>query len=231
MKTSYKIISLFVLPILSLQASESKLSEKLDSLNIPSDKVTPLVSKENLFAVNDRYSSLTKRHEVSFFGANNFNSDSHIETTQSGAAYRFHINSRWSVGAKYSEYSNKLSGAGKKLFDNEQLLPDTDYALKSTEGFISFNTIYGKLRLTRDTIVYFDQYIALGYGDVALANGEQKMTTLDLGLAFWLGRKASARVGLKNEFYTQQKINGSSDVQNAMGYMEFGYLFGEGARI
>ncbi len=225
------IISLVFASFCTSSFSASELENKLDALNIPSDKVTPLVSEEELVSVNGRYSSLNKRHEVTLLGANNFNADSHMDTKQVGATYRFHINSKWSVGARYTEYENKLSDAGKKLFDNSQLLPDSDFAIKSTDAFVNFNTVYGKLRLTKDTIVYFDQYISLGYGDIALANGETKMVSADLGFAFWLGKNASARVGVRNEFYEQQKLNGADDVHNAMGYVEVGYLFGEGARI
>jgi outer membrane beta-barrel protein len=211
--------------------SASDLEKKLDSLNIPSDKVTPLVSEENLISVNSRYSSLNKRNELTLIGANNFTSDSHIDTRQVGAAYRFHINSRWSIGARYTEYENKLSEAGDELFKDKNILPDSDFAIKSTDGFISFNTVYGKIRLTKKTIVYFDQYISLGYGNVALSQGEAQMYTVDAGFAFWLGKHGSARIGVKNELYEQHKLNGAENVHNAMGYVEVGYLFGEGARI
>jgi len=211
--------------------AKSDLENKLESLNIPSDKVTPVVSEEKLYAVNERYSSLNKRHEFTMFGANNFNADSHLTTTMTGATYRFHLNGKWSVGARYSEYFNKLSSAGEKLFEDQKLLPDTDYAIKSSEGFLSFNTIYGKLRFTKDTIVYFDQYISLGYGNIQLAKDETQMYSVDLGFAFWLGKHMSTRIGVKNESYTQNKVKGSQNVHNAMGYLEFGYLFGEGSRI
>lgn len=209
-------------------APKSDLSKKLESLNIPSDKVTPLVSEEKLYVVNKRYSSLTNRHELSFAGGNNFNADDHLSSTMVAAAYRYHVNSDWSVGARYSEYQNELSGSGKKLYDDRKLLPDSDYALKGSEVFVNYNTIYGKLRLTSDTIVYFDQYISLGYGTIALANGETQNYIADLGFSFWIGKHMSARVGAKNEFYQQQKMNGDSNVHAVQGYLEFGYLFGEG---
>ncbi len=214
---------------LSVQA-ESDLTKKLDSINIPTDKVSPLISKRNLYAVNSRYSTLNKRHELTINGANNFNADSHLETKQVGGSYRFHINSKWSLGYKYSEYKNQLSASGKKLFENKQILPDSDFAIKSTEGFINYNTVYGKLRLTKSQIVYFDQYISLGYGDIDLARGNTQVYNVDLGFAFWLGRNFSTRVGVKNEMYRQANLNDSRNVHHAMGYIEFGYLFG-GRRI
>ncbi len=224
MKKLFIGLSLSFVSLLSY--AESDLSKKLDSVNIPSDKVTPLLSTTDLYAVNARYSSLYRRHEITVLGGNNFTADSHMENRQVGGTYRFHINDDWSIGYKYSEYENKLSGAGKKLFNDQQLLPDTDYATKSTEGFVNYNTIYGKLRLTKKQIVYFDQYIALGYGEIALANGATQMYTADLGFSFWLGKNFSTRIGLKNELYRQSKRNGPENVHNAMGYLEFGYLFG-----
>jgi outer membrane beta-barrel protein len=222
-----KILSFITIIVLSSQGhTASDLEKKLDSLNIPTDKVTPLVSKENLTAINGRYSPLNKRHEVTFLGANNFTADTHMDTKQLGASYRFHLNSRWSFGLKYSEYKNKLTDAGEKLFKTKTILPDSDFAIKSSEGFVNFNTVYGKLRLTQKTIVYFDQYISIGYGKVALESGEVQMYSTDLGFSFWFGKHLSTRVGLKNEFYEQKRLVGSRNVQNAMGYLEFGYLFG-----
>lgn len=215
--------------VVSAATQKSDLSKKLETLNIPSDKVTPLVSEEKLYVVNKRYSSLTNRHELSISGGRNFKADSHMETKLLSAAYRYHLNSDWSFGARYSEYYNELSESGEKLYENKNLLPDTDYAIRSSELFINYNTVYGKLRLTQDTIVYFDQYISLGYGTVALANGETQNYIADLGFSFWIGKHMSARVGAKNEFYKQDKINGDESVHNVQGYIEFGYLFGKGS--
>ena len=128
----------------AVEVKKSDLEKKLDSLNIPSDKVTPLVTTENLYVINDRYSSLYRRHEFTFMGGRNFNADSHLETEQLSVSYRMHLNSRWSFGARYSEYYNELSASGKQLYNDKNLLPDSDYALKSSEAFINFNTVWCK---------------------------------------------------------------------------------------
>lgn len=226
-----KILISFLLLSSFAFAEESGLEKKLESLNIPSDRVTPLVSQEDLYAVNARYSSLRRRFEMTMFGAHDFAADSHMDTKQSGLTARYHINAKWSLGARYTEYFNKLTVAGEALFEREQILPDSDFAIKSTDAFITYNTVYGKVRLSQETIVYFDQYISLGYGNIALSEGEAQMYTVDLGLAFWVGKNFSSRVGVKNEFFTQQRLNGDDNVHNAMGYVEIGYLFGEGSRI
>lgn len=224
-----KIISLFLLTMVSSSYAEVDLTKKLDELRVPDDKVSPMISQDKLYIVNKRYSSLVNRHELSFAGLNNLTSVSHIDNTALSGLYRYHVNSTFSVGIRYTDYYNKLTPAGEKLYREEKILPDTDFALKSTSAFVGFNTFYGKMRLTEKSIVYFDQYINLGYGNVELArNGSQKLINIDLGFVFWGGKNFSTRIGLNNEFYSQRKVSGLSNVHNAMGYIELGYLFGEG---
>ncbi len=217
---------ILILALCFSAVAEDDLAAKLDDLNIPSDKVNSVVSRDKLYVVNTRYSSLENRHEFTVVGAKNFNAESNIETQQAGASYRYHLNADWSFGLKYLTFSNELSDSGKALFNDKSLLPDTDYASNSTEILASYNTIYGKLRLSKSRIVYFDQYIALGLGQIELASGATQLFSLDLGLAFWLGKNFSARVGLKNDFYQSQQLARVRNVHNSMGYLEFGYLFG-----
>ncbi len=208
----------------------SELEKKLDALNIPDDKVTKVLSEDKLYIVNTRYSSLVNRHEFTLQGANNFTADSHLSTQETALSYRYHLNSTWSTGLRYTRYTNKLTDAGQRLFDDKKILPDTDYAMNGQELFLNFNTIYGKLRWTENTVVYFDQYIALGGGRVKLASGKKNMGFADLGFSFWLGSHGSARVGMKNEFYKQTQLTGARNIHNGIGYIEFGYLFGSGDR-
>lgn len=210
-------------------AADIPLEQKLDNLNIPDDRVSSVVSEDKLFVVNKRYSSLVNRHEITMAGAYNFTPDSHLTTRQLGATYRYHLNSSWSFGTRYQKFYNELSAAGEKLFEDKRLLPDSDFALSSLEAFVNYNTIYGKLRFSSNTVVYFDQYIALGAGQVELDAGQESMLMADLGFSFWVGKHMSTRVGVRNEFYTQQQRTGSRDIHNTVGYFEIGYLFGQGS--
>lgn len=211
-----------------LRAEPAPLEQQLEALNLPDNQVSPVISQDKLFILNTRYSSLSNRHEVSLLGGNNFNADSHMVSQQGSLTYRYHLNPRWSVGLRHTEYYNELSAAGKKLFEEEAVLPDTDYAKSSDEIFVNYHLLYGKLRITQQTVTYFDQYFALGYGQVDLAAGKADMWVADVGLAFWIGSQWSARLGLKNEFYQQQRVTSKRSVHNANGYLEFGYLFGRG---
>jgi outer membrane beta-barrel protein len=226
-----KCIFLSLLLGTSLFAEEkTALENKLDGLLLPDDKVTPVLTKDKFYIINTRYSSLVNRHEVTLQGAHNFTADSHLDVKQAALSYRYHLNSKWSFGLRYNRYTNKLTTTGEKLLENQQIVPDQDFAYNSQEIFATYNTIYGKLRWSSDTVVYFDQYISLGAGQLELASGDVNHGLADLGLAFWIGNHFSMRVGVKNEFYNQEKRTGSEFTHNAMGYMEIGYLFGEGDR-
>jgi outer membrane beta-barrel protein len=227
----YFTFSLFIsVGVMAAEEAPKNLQGKLDDLLIPDDKVAPVVSEDKLYIVNTRYSSLVNRHEFSLLGAHNFTADSHLDVKQAALAYRYHLNSKWSFGLRYNRYTNELTSAGQSLFDKERLVPDTDYALNSQELFATYNTIYGKIRWSADTVVYFDQFISLGGGQIELASGKTNHGFLDLGVAFWVGNHMSMRVGIKNEFYQQQQVTEERFMHNAMGYLEIGYLFGQGDR-
>lgn len=207
------------------------LEKKLEKLQLPTDQVPGYVSKDKIYSVKTRYSSLKNRHEVTMFGANNFTPDSHIDNTQVGLSYRYHINSDWSLALRYKKNYNELSKSGESLYKNNALLPDTDFAKTSTDLHLTYNTFYGKMRFSQDSVVYFDHFISAGGGKVELASSSENMYILDTGFAFWIGKNLSARIGLANEFYNQQRLNGSRSKHNAIGFLSFGYLFGEGDTI
>ncbi len=204
---------------------------KLDALNIPDNQISPVISQDKVFVLNTRYSSLTNRHEATLAGANNFNNESHLTTQNASLAYRYHINPKWSLGLRHSEYYNKLTPAGQKLLKDEKIAPDSDFSKNSNEVFTNFNLFYGKMRMTQKTVMYFDQYLGLGAGKINLARGSENMVTADIGVAFWMGSNMSSRFGMRNEFYKQTTLSGQKNVHNVNGYLEIGYLFGEGSSI
>ncbi len=224
------IITLVSMSVSVFSQESSDLEKKIEALNIPSDKVTNILTEDKLYVVNERYSSLMNRHELTILGANNFTADSHLSSQQVAATYRYHLNSDWSFGVRFSKFNNELTKSGKALFDSQKILPDSDFARNSREVFANYNTVYGKLRLTDEQVVYFDQYVSLGVGEIKLSSDTTNVYSLDLGLSFWLGKHMSTRFGVKNEFYSQIQKTGKRDIHNMNGYFEIGYLFGTGDR-
>ena len=232
-RTTKLVVTVFFLLFCSQihPQQSSDLSKKLDSLRIPDDKVIPFIGKEQLYVVNTRYSSLLRRHEITLKGGNNFTSKNHLQNRDVALTYRFHISDRWSLGLRTTTYFNKLNSSGEALLRDKKILPDTDFAKNAQEIFVNYNTIYGKLRWSTDSVVYFDQYVALGGGQINLASGKEIIGSIDLGFAAWIGNNTSFRIGIKNEGHYQNLIReGRSFQYKSIGYLEIGYLFGKGDR-
>jgi outer membrane beta-barrel protein len=210
----------------SALAATSPLESELNALSVPADKAMVSTTKDKLFSIQSRLYPLGGRHELSFSGGKNLNQDGHLNSNQWGGQYRYHVNDKWAFGLNYFRVNNELSSAGKKLVNDKGIIPDRDYVVSQTDVMAEYNLFYGKMRLDLDSVVYFDQYWGLGAGQVELGGGNSTAMVLDAGFAFWFGKMASARMGLKNDFYTEKNVNGSTSVHNMVGYVAFGILLG-----
>src|SRR5687768_17218709 len=94
--------------LMSTAAFADSMEAKLEALNIPDNQISPVISRDKVFVLNTRYSSLTNRHEATLAGANNFNAESHMESQNASFSYRYHISPKWSLGLRHTEYFNKL---------------------------------------------------------------------------------------------------------------------------
>jgi len=209
-------------------SAHAALEQELKSLELPQDSGLVSTKSDQLYAIQSRFSPLKNRHEIGFSGGKNLNQDGHLDSNQYGLLYRYHINDKWGVGLNHFQMNNSLSSAGKKLLNDNGVIPDRDYVSSQTDLMVEYNLFYGKMRLDLDKVVYFDQYWALGAGQVELGRGSSTAAVLDAGIAFWIGKWASARMGLKNDFYTENNLNGSTRVHNMVGYLAFGFMLGGG---
>ena len=219
-----KLILIAALVSFSAIAQDRPLEAELDSLAMPTDKAMTSTATDKLVSIQSRYSPLRNRHEIDFSGGKNLNQDGHLSSNQWGGLYRYHITDRWAVGANYFKVNNELSSAGKKLVNDKGILPDRDYVKSQFDVMAEYNLFYGKMRFDMERVVYFDQYIGLGYGQVELGNSTTNATVLDIGVAFWVGSRGAVRLGLKNDFYTEKNLNGKTSVHNAVGYLALGVL-------
>jgi len=218
----------FALTLLSLSAiaAPSKLESELEALAVPVDQALVSTTKDKLYSIQERFSPLTNRHEFGLVGGRNLNQDGSIDSTQLGGLYRYHINGKWALGLNHFRMNNELSAAGKRLVNEQNVVPDRDYIISQTDLVAEYNLFYGKMRLDLDQVVYFDQFWNLGAGQVELGNGSATALVVDAGFAFWMGKMMSARIGLKNDFYTEQNMNGNTNVHNMVGYLSLGILLG-----
>lgn len=226
MKNLKNILLVSSLFVTVANVSASQLESDLANLAVPENQGPVSVAKDKLFAIQSRYNPLDNRHEMAFNLGKNFNQDGHIDSNQWGANYRYHINDKWAVGMNHFRMNNELSDSGKKLLNNQSVIPERNLIKSQTDVMAEYNLFYGKLRFNMDQVTYFDQYIGLGAGSLELIDGNATAAVVDVGIAFWIGKNGSARMGVKNDFYKEQNDSGSTNIHNMVGYLAFGYLLG-----
>jgi outer membrane beta-barrel protein len=209
-------------------SSRPSLEDELQGLATPANTSPLSMTSEKLYSVQSRYSGLRLRSEFDFGGAWNFTSDSFVESRQLNAAYRFHLNGRWSVGVSGSWVVNDYSSAGQRLLRMTSMVPDTAYVKYRADLSLGFNAFYGKFRLTADRVFYFDQYWTLGPASIWMDTGQVYGASADAGFVFWLGRWGSLRLGLKDYFYRQQRVLSAGLVHDLTGHVDLGILLGAG---
>lgn len=221
-----KFFTAIVLTTFAFNAAAADLENELNDLAIPADQGATNVSQDTLYAIQARHAPLKNRHEIAFSGGKNLNQDGHVESNQWGGLYRYHITDKWAVGLNHFRMTNELSTSGKALLAQNGVVPDRDFVEAQTDLMAEYNLFYGKIRMGMDQVVYFDQYWGLGAGNVQMGNGSASAAVLDVGVAFWLNRWGSARLGLKNDFYSEKTNSGSSSTYNMVGYLAFGIMLG-----
>jgi len=208
---------------LALAAPDS-LETDLNSLALPANAAPVAVSSERLYSVQDRYSQLTNRSEISLGGSNNFTADAYVQSQEIDLSYRYYISNRWFLGASGAYVFNSLSSAGTRLVAEQHILPDMAYVKYRGDLMGGFNIFYGKFRATMDEVFYFDQYVALGPGVVNLDTGTAPAGVADVGFSFWFGRKISARLGVKDYIFNEQRTLTKGVVNNFLGHLDVGIL-------
>lgn len=217
--------------LLGSALADDSLQSKLSELAIPENQ-TPagmsLQTSEKLYAIQTRYSNLARRFEVSLAGARNFNSSSFINAAQFELALRYHISNRVGLVLSGAYGTNSYTSETQTLIQEQNRIPDLAYVKYRTNLLMSYNLFYGKFRLGSDSVAYFDQYIAAGPGLVMMQTGNAFSGVVDAGFAFWLGRNASVRFGVKGDIYQQKTIYTSSTALDLLGHIDIGYVFGAG---
>ena len=120
---------------------------------------------------------------------------------------------------------NEFSSSGDTLLKRDDILPDKDFLKFQADAAMEFNLFYGKFRFSMDQVFYFDQYVAFGLGMAELRRGSTPLITTDIGFVFWMGSNGSLRLGLKNDVYEEQHLDGSSSLNhNMITHLSVGYL-------
>lgn len=202
------------------------MEEQLDSLALPSNQAPANVSTERLYSVQTRYAPLQKRYELGIIGGYNMTNADFVDSKSVGANVRYHFNDKHSFGISYMQFENKLDKTGQDLLERQSLLPDVDYISSVTEANYGYNLFYGKFRLGMSKVFYFDQYWNFGAGAVDLNSGIAPMINIEGGLAFWMGKRGSIRLGFKNLIFEESNLTGNRINHDLLSTLSINILFG-----
>lgn len=158
------------------------------------------------------------RMELSLLSGLVAGGDPYVDSNQLGVNLDFHINPRWSVGARYSSMSNQLNSEGKRVFQTandarasgqDVPRPAVDFASDTYLGVINWYPIYGKLNLLDLAIAQFDIYLLAGGGQIKLNSGMTSTWTAGGGMAVWLSQHLSTRFEARYQGYKDSIYSGS----------------------
>jgi outer membrane beta-barrel protein len=194
------------------------------------DSLVGAAPAEKLYVVQDRARPMTNAFEIAVGGGRNLRSSVYVEQTQLDAELVYHWSDRFYTAMSGSKVFNKLTPSGERLWDDEGIYPDTAFVKARYDATMGFNLIYGKARMTRDSVFYFDQYLALGGGVVQQSDGVDETRSPavvgDVGFALWFGRWTSARIGVNDDSFVERRQLSSGRVHHLVGYSSVGLVLG-----
>ncbi|HTL12304.1 MAG TPA: outer membrane beta-barrel domain-containing protein [Bdellovibrionota bacterium] len=227
---SIAILALLAMTSVSVMAAdapaEAPLDAQLQKLTLPSSELPPSASYEKLYSVQSRESGLSLRHEITASIGKSLVGQDFVNSFEVSGSYRFHFTDRWSLGFSGTYVNNSLTKAAQELISVESIYPDIVYPRYLADATVGYNLFYGKFRLSMDSVLYFDQYLELGGGLVGLTTGQQKAVVAGAGLAFWIGKNGTVRLGFKDYIYDEVRRLSSSVENNLEFHLDVGLLLG-----
>jgi outer membrane beta-barrel protein len=160
--------------------------------------------------------------------------DSYLYTQNLGVSLDWHINPKFSIGARYYDYNNSLTPEGARVFDDARAayaagnrsysIPDIDYPLSAAMAVANWYPIYGKLNWFDSSIAQFDLYLVGGGGQIQLSSGSAPLYTAGIGVGLWMSQHWTARGEIRWQTYQDEIISGSRQIQGVVGTVGLGYL-------
>ncbi|MCK6597433.1 MAG: outer membrane beta-barrel domain-containing protein [Bdellovibrionaceae bacterium] len=199
------------------------------------ERIKNMDSEQKIRVVQNRLVDRNLRWELGLNYGFTSGGDSYINTQNLGAIIDFHINPRWSIGARYQKAYNKLSAEAEAQFERayqQQLIdpasnerfPQIDYILDSQFVTLSFFPIYGKLNLFDNWISQFDLYTQLGYGVINLNSGSSNLYSLGVGSGVWINSHFSTRLEVFYQKYTDLNQTLKRDQNQIQALISLGVL-------
>ena len=240
MKSLSKLLVAVALACVASQAM-AQVSDEMESLGSNKDvntRAANLESRNRIAIVQGRTVKLDNRFEMGANYGGNAYGDSYLMTQTMGAQVDYHINTKFSLGVRYSKAFNNLTPEGQQVYSQAQAnpssfnIPQISYPDQTIMAVANWYMMYGKINLFDMSVVQFDIYSLVGGGQVQLdssANGESTSTwantwTAGGGIAFWLTQHISSRFELRYQSYADQSYAGSRNLNLIVANMGIGIL-------
>ncbi len=232
-----KSLILIMTALMSTVALASDYEKSMDSLGGNRDlirRARAMDPDNKVQVVQNRIVDLNTRFE---FGINYgivAGGDPYLNTQGLGAMAEFHIDPRWSIGARYVSFFNNLTSEGNRVASDFQtraanqqpgaVVPAINSPLSTVFGTISFSPFYGKLNMFDLGVAQFDVYVLAGYGTVQTSSSSSGTYTAGGGVALWLSQHLSSRFEVRYQGYQDQIDSGSRNINDVIIQAGIGFL-------
>ncbi len=230
----------------SLAASATKKAHKAQTQAALANEIDELGGNAELVDMAQRMKSSTRsrivqeriidRHNRLEFGANYggvFGGEAYLKTQSLSIALDYHITPRWSVGARYIDYSNSLTPEGERQVNRfvdavangeKGTYVSIDYPLSATMAVLNWYPIYGKTSFLDLGVTQFDIYFLAGGGQISLSKGDSTLYTGGLGVGAWISKHISARAELRYQTYQDAPATGARQLDTYVGTVGLGFI-------
>lgn len=197
------------------------------------DRAKALNSSRTVRVVQNRIVDRRLRLEIGGQFSGVAGGDSYLSSNSYGGQLEFHIIPQLSIGARYNQFNNQLTGEGQRQFqkatqiaanDGSGIVPKIDYPESSTIGTLTWYPIYGKLNMFDMGVTQFDLYLTGGYGTMKLSSGNTPTYTAGGGVGFWLAKHVSTRFELRWQGYKDQMPQGARQLDLTVATVTLGFL-------
>ena len=160
----------------------------------------------------------------------NATGDVNVRSTESIFRAKYHSNNHLFVALSTSQVRNQFNLSAQRRITEDGIYPDVGFVTGRSDLSFGRNFIYGKARITKDAVFFFDQYASIGAGFIEQTDTRTSVVTPalvgDLGVSFWFGGRVSLAVGAKSYLFHETRIASGSNENHVIGYGNLGMLLG-----
>lgn len=194
------------------------------------DKARALQPNNSMKIVQKRAVDRDLRFEIGGMYGYVAGGDTYITTQNLGVNLDFHINPRWSIGARYVDSRNELTAEGKRVYDKQAAgdpsfsVPGVDFPLSTTLAVVNFYPIYGKVSWFESSVSQFDMYLLAGGGQIELGSGKTAVYTGGVGMGVWWNNRFSSRLEARYQNYTDRVSSGERNIDSFIMQVGIGFM-------